>query len=568
VLNPRGVLQAVTTTGLANPRIANLNGKRIALLSEKEESSHFFEALAELLQQKYPATEIVRFGSAANPMSHDNTAEVAANCDTWLEGVKTSGAGAVDYDVKLERMGKPGAAFCIDGLVGQRQRLAEANGIPTLRIIPIPGASFLGAEGDPNRMRRVAAAVFDSTLAALTDPLREAEKNPRPVSYDYGPFRFAGESSDEVLEQFQQHCVDNFLGDGLPLTPPTRAAVDRMLTGTSRSPQEEIGLMAPRNGMATIEKIAINAVMAGAKPEFLPVIIAAIECVTDAGFNLYHLSTSTASSTPLVWVNGPIAEEIGMNPRMGFLGRGNRANSTIGRAIGLCLINIGWRLMNVDAGFVGDPEGYCSFVFPENEGESPWQSFAADCGHGPEVSTVTVNETMSYDRLGPGGGMTSQSMETSLQALAEMIRGSGSKVSRLVFSGTARWQIALNPSFARQLADAGFSKLSLAEWLYRNSSVRWEDLTDTEKELVKGSIAIMPGRNVNDCKPGLVLPAFGDPSRLAILVAGHAGGNTVVWNSPVGSTSLPPNLAGKLGSAEKPFITNIVRGATLTRAGR
>ena len=103
------------------------------------------------------------------------------------------------------------------------------------------------------------------------------------------------------------------MGDGLPLTPPTQEAVDWMLTGTSRSPDEEIGIMAPRNGRATIEKIAINAVMAGAKLEYLPVIIAAIECVTDKGFNLYHLQTSTASPVPIIWINGPIAREIGMN---------------------------------------------------------------------------------------------------------------------------------------------------------------------------------------------------------------------------------------------------------------
>jgi hypothetical protein len=114
VLNPRGVLHMVPITGLSNPRPKNLAGKRIALLSEKTESIHFFDALAELLTKKYPTATILRFDSPANPMRPDNTEEVARQCDVWLQGVKTSGSSEVDYDIKMEKLGKPGAPFCID----------------------------------------------------------------------------------------------------------------------------------------------------------------------------------------------------------------------------------------------------------------------------------------------------------------------------------------------------------------------------------------------------------------------------------------------------------------------
>ena len=118
-----------------------------------------------------------------------------------------------------------------------------------------------------------------------------------------------------------------------------------MLTGTSRDPQEVVGVMVPRNGRCTVEKIAVNAVMAGAKPEFLPVIIAAIEALTDKAFNLYHIQNGALCSRPVIWVNGPIVKEIGMNCRSGYLGPGNRANASIGRSINLCMINLGWRLL-------------------------------------------------------------------------------------------------------------------------------------------------------------------------------------------------------------------------------
>jgi len=568
VLNPRGVLQSVPITGLSNPRVTDLDGKRIALMSEKEESLHFFDALEELLKKKYPTASILRFDSPVNPSRPDNTAEVAEQCDVWMQGVKTSGSSVVDYDIKMEKLGKPGASFCIDSLLPQRQRLAEVNGMPTLRIITIPAISYLGAEGYPEKMKLVAASVFDTTINALTSPLTKAEKNPTPFAFDYGPLKFHGNSYSEAVEIFQQYCVDNYLGDGLPLTPPTKGAVAWMLTGTSRSPDEAIGIMAPRNGMATVEKIAINAVMAGARPEYLPVIITAIECVTENGFNLYHLSTSTGCPTPIIWVNGPIAEEIGMNSGMGFLGRGYRANNTIGRAIGLCMINIGWRLMDADAGFTGDPEGFCNYTFAENEKASPWESFSVERGFAPKDSTVTINETMYYDRHGPGGGMGSVTPEQSLDMLVNMLGGKSGALTRLAFPQVVRYQIALHPTLATQLAEIGFTKQSLAQWLYDKTCITWDQLTEEEKKQIRGAAAarIVPGLKPEDCKPGLTFPIVSDPKHLAILVAGDAGGNTVFWSSPVGSSA--PMGDSPPGTKNIPFMTKVIRGATLTKAGR
>jgi hypothetical protein len=567
VLNPRGVIQSAPIIGLTTPRVSDLNGKRIAILSEKEESHRFFDALEKLIKQKYPTATILRFGSPANPMVPDNTAEVAKECDVWLQGVKTSGSSAVDYDVKLEKLGRPGAPFCIDSLIKQRKRLAEVNGMPTLRIITIPSISYLGAEGDPEKMKLVAASVFDKTMQALTAPLTEEEKNPKPFVYDYGPLKFSGASYSEAVEKFQQYCVENYISDGLPVTPPTREAVEWMLSGTSRSRDEEIGIMAPRNGMATIEKIAINSVMAGAKPEYLPVIIAAIECLTDKNFNLYHITT-TGDPIPIIWINGPIGAEIGMNTGIGYLGRGSRANSTIGRAVGLCMINIGWRLMDTDAGVIGRPEGFCQFTFPENEKESPWESFAVERGYKAEDSTVTITETMQF-MLGPGGGMSSQSWKESLDRLVKMIQSTGSPLTNLFFgSANRRHEIALHPTFARQLAEAGFTKQSLAKWLHEKTSVAWDELNQDQKEAIKNSISLglIPGLKIEDCKSGLLIESFTDPKHIAILVAGDAAGYTAFWSSPIGSSALQADSAP--GIRNLPYMTKIIRGATLTKAGR
>jgi hypothetical protein len=253
VLNPRGVLHSVPIAGLSNPRVEDLTGKRIALLSEKPDAELFFDAMEEMLKKRYPTATILRFPSSAGPSRPDNTKEVASQCDTWLQGVKTSGSGMRDCDVSMEKLGKPGITFTVDGLLEQRKRLAEVNGMPTLRIITIPAVKFFASEKSPKKMMDIASSVFEATIKGLTDPLTEEEKNPPPFNYDYGPMTFTGKSYTETNEKFQQYCIDNQMGDGIALTPPTREAVEWMLTGTSRSPDEEIGLMTPRNGMATIE---------------------------------------------------------------------------------------------------------------------------------------------------------------------------------------------------------------------------------------------------------------------------------------------------------------------------
>jgi hypothetical protein len=261
-----------------------------------------------------------------------------------------------------------------------------------------------------------------------------------------------------------------------------------------------------------------------------------------------------------------------MNSGWGFLGRGYRANNTIGRVIGLCCINIGWRLMDADAGFTGDPEGFCSYTFAENEKESPWNSFAVDCGYKPTDSTVTINETMYYDRLGPGGGMSSEPPEKMLETMVMKLGGGnrGGAMQRIMFAKMMRYQIAMHPTFAGQLADMGFTKQSLQQYFYDKTCLTWEDLSKEEQARIKDAAKknLAAGLKTEDCKPGLKFPVVEDPQYIAILVAGDAAGNTVTWGSPVGSTTLSPDMTGHEHKTSVPFMTKIIHGATLTKAGR
>lgn len=580
VLNPRGVIHSVPMTGLTNPRVTDLNGKKIALLSEKPDAVLFFDAMEKLLKERYPTATVLRLPSAANPTIPDNSAEVAAQCDTWIQGVKTSGSSVGDSEVRLEKLGKPGVTFTADGLLEQRKRLAEVNGMPTLRILTIPAEKFFASEKSPEKMMKIAASIFEATIDALTAPLTEEEKYPPPFKYDYGPMTFSGRSYTEANEDYQQYCIAHQMGDGIALTPPTPEAVEWMLTGTSRSPDEEIGLMTPRNGMATIEKIAINAVMAGAKPEYLPVIIAAIEGLVDRSFNLYHIQTGTLNSRVLIWVNGPIAKEIGMNSGQGFLGFGFRANSAIGRAVSLGMINIGWGLRDAEIGMQGQPARYCNLTFAENEEESPWESFAEGRGYRPEDSTVTVDECISTNRLGPGGGMDCLPLEQDLDRLANMILGfGGSAPPEAKFRNTmgrmstnavdmingTYCEIGIYPTLARQAADAGYTKQALAQMLCDRFRVKWDVLSEDHKSQLKEAAAAgsIPGLTLDDCKPGGTIPTI-NSNHIALLVVGGAVGQCIAFYGG-GATIIN---ADNPGAPKVDFMTKRIHGATLTKAGR
>ncbi len=354
------------------------------------------------------------------------------------------------------------------------------------------------------------------------------------------------------------------MGDGLPVVPPTREAVKAMLAGTSRSPKEEIGIMYPRLGIATVEKIAINAVMAGAKPEYLPVIITAIECITDKNFNLYHIVTGPV---PVIWISGPIVEEIGMNAGIGYLSPGYRANSTIGRAVAMCMINIGWRVMDIYAmpGGPGTPVAYTNYLVPENQKENPWESFSVERGYKPEESTVSVNETLWVSN-GPGETLSMNTFQQSLDMLAGLV--APTSFFGMTLSEGNRYEIVLHPTLAHQLAEAGFTKQSLVKWLYDKSAIIWDKMNNEQREQFKEAVrqGKWGGIRLEDCRSGLALEPFTDPKNVAIIVSGDAAGATLVFSTLAGSTSRrassPPDFK------EMPFMTKVIHGATLTKSGR
>ena len=258
--------------------------------------------------------------------------------------------------------------------------------------------------------------------------------------------------------------------DGLPIVPPTPERVRRALAGTDLAPGHVIGGVGPKFGEATVEKIAVNAVMAGCDPLHLPVVIAAVQALLDKRFNLFGCQATTHVVAPLLIVNGPIAEELDIACGYNCFGQGWRANAVIGRAVRFVLTNIGGGLPGqLDRATFGTPAKY-SYCVAENEAENPWEPLHVERGFDRATSTVTVVGAEAPHNINDHG---SESAAGLLKTIAESMCQPGSNNAYLYDEGP--W-VVLGPEHAKQLARAGWTKKAIKEYLFEHSQIpieRW-----------------------------------------------------------------------------------------------
>ncbi len=265
-----------------------------------------------------------------------------------------------------------------------------------------------------------------------------------------------------------EYLLERKWTDGLPVIPPTPERVERMLAGTRRDPGEVVARLNPRQGDATVERVAINAVMAGCAPAYLPVVLAAVEAVADPAFNLTGIQATTNPVGPLVVVNGAVRTRIGMNCGRNALGPGNRANATIGRALRLCLINIGGGIPgDVDKAILGMPGKY-TFCLGENEEESPWEPLHATRGLAVDESAVTVVGAQGTNNV----VILSGNAEDALVLVADAMNTMG---NNNVVSGNGNPIVFFSPGTARQLVEQGFpTRRSVQEFLFEHARIPME----------------------------------------------------------------------------------------------
>ncbi|HUM15167.1 MAG TPA: hypothetical protein VL086_05720 [Candidatus Nitrosotalea sp.] len=319
-------------------------------------------------------------------------------------------------------------------------------------------------------------------------------------------------AADDAIEALFSRGVT----DGLPVVPPTATRVAAAVAASGRSPDELVAEMPPRFGRATVQRIAINAVMAGCRPDYFPVVLAAVEAICDDRFCLLGVSGTTDAVAPLVIVNGPIRKALDINTGAGVFGPGWRANATIGRAVRLCWVNIGGAQPAViSMSTFGGPSRYSACI-GENEEASPWEPLHVEHGFDREDSTVAVLAAEAPQIVADTRSRTAVDLLTTIARSVEVVahhKAVGLGDTGLVFS----------PEHVKTLAADGWSKARAREFL-------WQRLQKPVRDLVPGRDG---GEGLSDevlatfadgSRSEMLVPKFQSPENLKLLVAGGPAG--------------------------------------------
>lgn len=342
---------------------------------------------------------------------------------------------------------------------------------------------------------------------------------PEKLAYKFGDTPLQARRVEVAsLQDEQELMFERGWSDGLPVVPPTEERVLRMLAGTVRSPAEVIGIIPPDNVPCTIEKVAINAVMAGCKPEYFPIALAAVEAACLDEFCMHGVLATTYFSAPIVIVNGPITEKIGMNWGHNVLGQGNRANSTIGRALQLVIRNVGGgKPGGVDRATLGQP-GKVGFCFAERERDSYWESLAVERGFSAKVSTVTL---FAGGGVHPVGDQKSRGPESLTRSLAMTLR----TVYHGKIYGRTDALLVVSPENMRVFREAGWSKARFREALDEALTVEGSDVVAGAAGIDEGMPPRLADKRLTKFRPGglLIVHAGGGAGMWSALITGWAG---------------------------------------------
>ena len=327
------------------------------------------------------------------------------------------------------------------------------------------------------------------------------------------------------------------LTDGLPVVPPTPERVMRMLSGTRRDPQEVIATVPPNLAPLTIEKVAANAVMAGCRPEYLPVVIAVLEGVCTDEFNIHGVMATTAGATPIVVINGPIRHRLGMNMKVGALGSGNRANATIGRAVKLALRNVGGaRPGEIERTALGGPGKYTA-CYPEWEERSPWEPLHVERGFRAEDSVATVFG------LEPGPRLIVDQLSRTAHALAGSLGLALESCWHPKLHGYGEVLLVISPEHADTINRDGWSKAQVRNRIQEASA---RPIRELLPDANAGEGMALRNFGLSNPTPEQLeqrIPKFRKPENINIIVTGGEAGKFSSafggwFSGPMGSISV------------------------------
>lgn len=378
--------------------------------------------------------------------------------------------------VGIEELGIPGVSIVQEKFVEDARTTAEAFGLvnPPLAVTPYVFTSL-----NAPQTRQAVDKIIDQIIRGLTEPVSsESKKTMVRKIPSRGPkedvLEFTGSDYRECFEKMNDSFLEWGWSDGFPILSPTETAVNEMLRGTKRSPEDiVIEKFVPAMAEATVRNIAVNAVMAGCKPEFMPVLLAAVQAMHDPAIPLRLMAMSTGPHAPLFIVNGPAAKRLKINSGLCSLGpagpgRLSFANVVIGRAVRLCLVNLGGTYPGIkDMDTIGSPTKF-SFLLAENEEASPWEPYHVEKGFQRQDSTVSCCYGHSFVEM---GDLVSDTAEDLLSTFARHLSGiCGMNANTYIFP-----MILMAPAHAGILERDGWTKDDARQYLHLHCMTPAED---------------------------------------------------------------------------------------------
>jgi hypothetical protein len=426
----------------------------------------------------------------------------------------------------IERGGFPTVSIVSTGFLKQAEVVARGLGLPDLKIAHYPGTPMvdsseaLRAKVERDLLPQIVAGFLERDSVHAGDE-REKEPGPRAIVYR------------GTLEEVTEHFYAQMWTDGLPIVPPTIAHIERFLRFTDRAPDEVIGVCPPENREATVWNIAATGVMAGCRPEYMPLLIAIVEAVTDSEFRMQDAG-STPGWEPLITVSGPIADALDFNSGASVMRIGRRANGSVGRFLRLLLRNMAGFRFAPGAGDKGSIAQNFFVALAENEvacRDIGWPPYAADRGFAAGENVVTVQSVVS---VSPPIYTGSDDPLEHARLLAEVI-GQSCAYWSPVAMGYAKYHplLVLGPSIAKVFAVRGWCKDDIRRYLYDNAWITAEDaeryayyvgLTgfSLKNQVGKG---LLPAEYCASDDPKRRVRVFLRPEWIGIVVAGDPGRN-------------------------------------------
>ena len=429
--------------------------------------------------------------------------------------------------VEWEKRGVPTVASVAPAFFEDAKMSGKVFGCKNVVLRVLPGDSAIEPA---DRVCEMATETIDQVIDGLTKSatvLEAAAEAAKPSAV----LTIEGNNLLDATDKMNRDFLSREWSDGLPLVPPTPEAVEHMLTGTRLGRDDVIAILEPGFGIATVEKIAINAVMAGCRPEHMPALIAIVKAMADLRTFLRTKEMSTGGSAPVIWFNGPIAKKLNINSGIGCCGPGSHsyANVVIGRAMRLMIMNIGQAYPGVMSMTTLSSPLKFGMCAAENEDDSPWEPYHVEKGFDKDTSTVTIMWAFSLTRLGSMKMNNAKDLANHYSLIVNQADGISGRwlMGRFKDQRDPKVDIKnenllfLSPDHAEILAREGWTRQTLREYLFEHCRLNYETLVhEFEWEGVK---KIYPQLTHLKDQPEVLLPIVESPDCYQIVIVGGRG---------------------------------------------